>query len=120
MLSKATLRNRVLSRLSEYGAGETPSGDDATLVEAAYDRWYYQLARKNAVSWPNTGNTVEEIPEWAEADLITIIAAEVADDYGIDEGQTQRLLAMRPEAIRNLKGLAANDYVPDATPASYY
>lgn len=127
MATKAEVRNKALRKLRVLEEGGTPSSEAITDVEEAFDEIYAYLARKNAVSWDSD----ENVPDEAVRPFVTILAAEMADDFGAEESRYRRLQteAYGPDgdkeninggAVATLIYLASNNYVPRPTAAEYY
>lgn len=54
----------------------------------------------------NATDDLTDIPGWAMRPLKIILAAEIADEYGVPEPQVRRLMAERAEALRDIRKMA--------------
>ena len=78
-IAKDALAVRVLERLSVIAAGATPADADQALVEGYIDATHSGLrAPKNLVPF-----TLDDIPEWAQIPLCSIVAFNVTPEYGV-------------------------------------
>lgn len=59
-MTKAELRTHILRQLGVVGAGETPSADDATLVETVIDNCQDELEQLEVALW-----SVDDVPGYA-------------------------------------------------------
>lgn len=128
MATKAQVRNKALKKLKALEEGEAPTNEVIADVEAAYDELYAFLATKNAVTWDSD----EDIPDEAVRPIVSILSAEMADDFLGDsqEGRYQRLQieAYGPGgkekgnsgALMTLIALAQNDHVSTTIEAEYF
>ena len=123
MPTKAQIRNKALKRVRALEPGDTPSSDDITDVEEAYDELYKFLVSKKAVTWDSD----EDIPEEATYHVVTMLAANIADEYAVPENTYQRLKAeaygienVSLGSLGELIDLAKPDRVPDITEGIYF
>lgn len=77
-LTKQELRTKVLQTIGRLAAGETPSAEDAELVEGAIDAIFGELTKFGGASF-----TPSQIPEWAQDALRDRAAFSVAPSFGI-------------------------------------
>ncbi|GEM_PF-2110481 len=122
MATKTQVRNRALRRLRVIEAGGTPSADEITDTELAYDELHAFLVTKEAVTWDSD----EDVPEEAANHFTTMLCATIADEYA-SESQYRRLQIeafgqenVSQGALGELIDLARSDYTPVPTPAVYY
>lgn len=59
-MTKQELRTHILQQLGIYGAGETPTADDAELVETVIDNCQDELEQLEVALWP-----VDDVPGYA-------------------------------------------------------
>lgn len=111
MATKAELRNKVLQKLGIIGAGETPSSDDQTLVEEAYDSAYVYLRSLHLVSWGSS----DDIPTYAVNPVRNYVASQVANEYG-----KNRNVEEERQSIIELASVLANDTDGEPTEAEYF
>jgi len=122
MATKTQIRNRALRRFRVIEAGGTPTSDEITDTELAFDEVHAFLVTKQAVTWDSD----EDVPAEAANHFTTILCAWIADEY-VSESQYQRLQAeafgvenVSQGALGQLIDLARSDYVPITTEATYY
>ena len=116
MATKSALRNKVLKKLRVIAEGETPSSEIITDVEATYDELHADLSTKKAITW----DIDEDIPDEAVRSMVSIIAAEIADDFAVDEARYQRLKFESEQALRKLMFLASSTYIANETKSNYF
>lgn len=124
MATKAQLRDKVLRKLKVLAAGQSAPPDDATIVEDAYDELHAQLTEDNVITWGST----DDIPDEAVRSMVKLVSFEVADTFlgARDEARYNRIRAEaygldgNSGAFGVLRSLAAIDYVPTQTEATYY
>ncbi len=122
-MTRSELITRVLQKLRELEADETPSSEDTALVGAKYDEVYEELNDRGLVSWASDGT----IPSTHAQPMVTIVAARSADDFHVEEVRYQRLQveAFGPRldetggAMALLKEREYQPYVSDAEPKYY-
>lgn len=90
-IAKAALRNRVLEHLGVLAAGETPATVDQAWVDEAVDAAHERLRKFGLVPFETSA-----VPAWAQIHLRDVVAADVAQSYGISG---QRLLEFKQGAI---------------------
>ena len=115
MATIAQLRNRALKKLRVLEEGETPTNEVIADVLAAYTSLHDRLSKDGAITW----DFDEDIPSEAERPMVAILAAEMADDFGVDEMRYQRLLAESTRARGDLY-MTQNNYISTETEAEYY
>lgn len=121
MATKTQIRNRALRRLRVIEAGGTPTTDEITDTELAFDEVYQFLVSKQAVIWDSD----EDVPAEAAQHFTTVLCAFIADEY-TDEARYQRLQieafgrSGSEGALGELIDLARADYVPVKGEALYY
>ena len=122
MATKTEVRNRVAVKLGIIESGGTPSADEITDIEAAYDELYAWLSTKDAVTWDDD----EDIPNEAVYHFINLLAANLGDQF-TTEGEYQRMKVDAygiPGATLGSFGelidLAKQDYVSSPVEATYY
>ena len=126
MATKAEIRNRALRKLGVLEAGGTPTADEITDVEEAYDALYGYLESKDAVTWDSD----ESVPVEAETPMVRLLMAEIADEFGQEEGRYQRIIieaygpggkhGIAGGALADLIEMAQGGYVSTVTEAEYY
>jgi hypothetical protein len=105
-------------------AGQTVSSADATDVDAVYSALYANLVERGVITWGSS----DEVPDEAERPMVALLAAEIADDFHVDEPQYSRLqqeawgpdTAKRLSAISQLYLLADPGYTSTQTEAEYF
>lgn len=97
-LTKAALCNRVLEHLGVLAAGETAATADSTWAAEAYDAAYDRLRKLGYVPF-----LTNAIPSWAQIPVRNIVAADVAQSYGMS---AQRLMEFKQAALEGERELA--------------
>ena len=69
-ITKATLRNRVLSNIGVLAAGETANAEDALLVEEKIDSVHAILLGKKLLQWDTNA-----IPDYAILPMIAMVSS---------------------------------------------
>ena len=116
MATKAQVRNKALKKVRALEEGESPTNEVIADVEGVMVELHAFLQDKNAVTWDSD----ENIPTAAVRPFVSIIAAETADDFGVDEMRDQRLQKEREISMKRLINLASPDYVYTEIEADYY
>ncbi len=125
MATKTQAGKKALEKLRVIEEDGTPSTDATNDIEAAYDELHPWLLSKSAVNW----DVDEDIPDESVRSIVTILAATMADDFGVDEMRYQRLQIEAygypdnpggPCALSTLIALVKNDYIPATIEANYY
>lgn len=86
-MTKNDLIKRVLLKLREIEADETPNSSDSALIGDKYDEVYSELNELGLVAWSSTG----DIPNTHAQPVIIIVAARSADDFYVEEPRYTRL-----------------------------
>ncbi len=121
------LRDKSLKKLRVLEEGETPTNEVIADVEAAYEEIHAYLSTQSAIGWDSD----EDIPDEAVRPMVTVLAAEMADDFGVEEPRYQRLQmqAYGPDGDKNnitggalatLIGLASGSYITTTIEADYF
>lgn len=116
MISKVDLIKRALQKLAVLGPNETLSPADQKTAVDAFDAIYDELSEDGHVAWPNTGDTVKEIPLKFVRPLVDMLAFDLAPYFG---KSIDRRAALADAGRRKIVALTANDYVPQATPTEF-
>ena len=87
MATKAQVRNKALKKLQVLEEGESPTNEVISDVEEVYDELHRYLLNRGAVFWDSD----EEIPDECVRPMVVMLAAEMADDFGVNEQRYQRL-----------------------------
>lgn len=106
-MTKTQLSTAVLRRLKMIKANETPATKDAAYVWAAYDAIYARLTSRDMTYWSNTSASAQEIPKAVFFDMVRIVAAEMAPDFGVqlpaEEDEAGAMIAPGTLGMRNLR-----------------
>jgi hypothetical protein len=97
---QAAIRTDALVRLGVLAAEETPSAADDATAAAALSRVVDDLGARGEVWF-----TADALPEETRAALTLVVAADLADAFGLSEERLRRLLAEAQEARRALRGM---------------
>lgn len=106
-ITKRDLATRVLRRMAVVAADATPGTEDLTYVMETYDTKLEEWRDRKLVYWPNTSDTVEEIPPAIVTPLINLLINEVATSFGMQPlGDEEQLLKpLRRHVARPPTGL---------------
>ena len=114
--SVADLADLVLQRLGVLDAEETASDADHQFVEDAYTDLHERLTEEGLVTW----DVGDVIPTGAVSPMTSILAIEVAQEFGISS-QEMTLLALRAKSGRlELRRLGRGYYQPASVPIEYF
>ena len=116
MATKSQVRNKALKKIRVLEEGETPTNEVIADVESTYDDLHAYLGTENATTW----DIDEEIPDEATRYVVTMLAFDIADDFGVDEIRYGRLKAERDLALAQLIELASSNYVSRTVAADYF
>jgi hypothetical protein len=83
---RAAVTGGALTKLGVLAAGETAAAADDALASATLDRLVAALGEAGDV-----GFTADALPEEAQHGLIALLAAELADAFGLPEARARRL-----------------------------
>lgn len=118
--SKAQLSAAVLEQMNVTAGGETPSAEDAALVEARYDRKLKEWRERGYVFWPNgTNRDTQEIPDVVYQTIIDLMENEVAHSFGRPNPVLERQ-AIEEQLLKRLRRYLAMSPSGEATPFSSY
>lgn len=84
-----TLYRRVGQKLGIVAATQAMSAEDRSLIESAYESAHHQLDLYGLVSW----SFEDDIPIEAGNPLVSVIAAQVVDEFGLEEPRRSLLIA---------------------------
>lgn len=76
-MTKAQLATAVIEHMGVVAAGQTPAAADQALVEAVVDRVFARLQALNLIAF-----AVSAIPEWAQQQMIDLVAKDAAPPFG--------------------------------------
>lgn len=100
MITKRQLVTRVLLRLGEISAEETPTADAMTYVSDEYDTKRLEWRDAGLCWWPNTDLNTAEIPDQAVGPLINLMVNVVGPAFGRDmslaDQMAQEEILLRP------------------------
>jgi hypothetical protein len=77
-MTKAQIASATLEHMGVIAAGATAATADQALVEAVVDRVYARMRALDLVPFP-----VSAIPEWAQRQLIDVIARDAGPAFGV-------------------------------------
>lgn len=107
---RAAIKQGALRRLGVLDAGQSAGAADDALADGALTRLVGHLAAEGSARFHD-----QAIPEQAQHGLIVLLAATLADDFGLAEERAQRLLA-QAEAERRLLRQQAGATAGEPTP----
>lgn len=99
-----------------YGPNEALSPADQTTAVDAYNAIYDELSDDGFVAWPNTGDTVEEIPDKFARALTDVLAFDLAPYFG---KPIDRRAALADAGKRRIVAMTTNDHVPQTIPTEF-
>lgn len=102
--TKADLRNRALEHLGVLAAGESPSAEDAALVDGRIDSLHEKLMARRLVNFETSA-----IPDEAVHDYMRIVANECAQAFGLPRIEAETMSA-EAELRKLIKRSKADGY----------
>ena len=118
--SKAQLSTRVLRDMNVYAPDETPSSQDAAIVEDKYDEKIGEWRDDGLVYWPNgTTRTTEEIPDQVYGVIADLMENEVRNAFKGDNPPVQRM-AQEVVLLSRLRKQLATRPSGESTPFSVF
>lgn len=94
--TKIELRNKVLKHLGVLAAGESPSANDADLVDEQIDSVIGELERFGQLE---QGFTADAIPDWAQNAMRDRVAFLVAPDFRVPPARLSELVTAAGAAL---------------------
>lgn len=119
MLTKRQLVTRVLLRMGEIAAEDTPTAADMTYVGGEYDAKRLEWRDQGLAWWPNTNYDTAEIPDQAVPSLIALMVNIVGPAYGRDMSLVDQL-ASEDILLRPLRKLVAKPASGEPTEFDIY
>lgn len=114
------LKYHVLLKLGVVAAGDPVSPDDGATVELRYRSLHSLLEVEELTTW----NVVEDIPEEFELPIVSMTAAECANDFANTDPAIQLAgkfgLPQASPAERTLRRLMATTYVSTPAKSEYF
>jgi hypothetical protein len=98
-LTKAELRDRVLTHMGILAAGQSASAEDAAIVEEAIDAAHSQLRKFGLVPFATSA-----VPEWAQAQLRDYVAGIVGPSFGFGDAFYAGKMVAERELARQVAG----------------
>lgn len=114
-LTKAEIRDRAANELGILTLGQPLQAQDATRIEQAYNETYDYLDSQGLAIWPMSGS----VPDRLSPYIISIVAFNCADTYGISEERNRRLTARFVIAEKKIRELVQEKYVSLEEPTNY-
>ncbi len=87
--TREDLVTRALSKLGAIGAGQTPSAEDAAVVDGVVEPVMDDLASRGIYSWGDP----DELDDDAFEHLAQVLSVAVARDFGLPSDEMARLAA---------------------------
>lgn len=123
-ITKADLVKRALERLAVIQPNESLEPNHQATAVSAYDSIYDELSDSGDVTWPNTGDNTEEIPQKFVRPLRDMLAADLAPHFGKSEPVTLddrgEQTSIRVAGLRRIRAMTTNDWVPQTVPGHYF
>jgi len=114
-LTKADLRNAVMTRMGVLAAGETANAADAALVDQAIEDVHESLIQKGLADWVTSA-----IPNVMKRPLIALVKYEVADDFSIPEARIGRWAVEARGMFGDIRALMSETQKGVPTKAEYF
>ncbi|MCK5602759.1 hypothetical protein KAR91_12840 [Candidatus Pacearchaeota archaeon] len=111
MPTKARIANKVLTKLTVIGEGDTAIQTDVDLVEETYDEVWEELSELGMVTWGED----DEIPTEASKSIVYLVAAELVDEYEVPPQKAANIQQGAARAEVTLRRLVTPDYVSAPT-----
>ena len=115
MATLLSVKQKALRRLGVLGAGQTMSGDQDTQVTTAYNSIYDRLLAKDLVAWAKNS----DVPDSFVESFVSILAFELANEYGVSDSRWQRLQLAAMKAEPELRILIFPSYVSTTEAVDY-
>lgn len=119
----ADLYQRTGAKLGIVRAEESLSAEDGDLLADTYASLHDQLLSEGLCTW----SAADDVPDWSAPILTDLLAALLADHFGIEEPRRSMLrgegaLGMAPVSLaeRKLRRQLALPYVPTVTYGEYF
>lgn len=106
MATKAEVKSRALELLGVKRIGQSAQTQDDTRIGTAYTEVYADLKNKGIATWAVAGT----IPDEIAPHLVSLMAFNTIDDYGVSNARYQRVAGRAGAAERAIKGLVNPDY----------
>lgn len=116
MAALADVYNKALRKLGLLRYGQTASSELTDDITDAYTELYQRLDEENLVTWTTTG----AVPDQYVWIIVTLLAAQRANEYGIPNDRYKRIMGESAGAMRELRRLIAGPYTPSHTEALDY
>ena len=78
-MTKAELRRRILQHLGRLAATETPTSEDAAIVDEAIDSAHSRLEHLGVAPFETSA-----IPAWAQIPMRDYVSGDLAGTFGLD------------------------------------
>lgn len=110
-----SVKQKAFRRIGVLGAGQTMSGDQDVQATTAYNSIYDRLLSQELVGWAKASDIPDEFVE----SVVSLLAFELADEYGISDSRWQRLQYRAGLAIPELRTLIFPNYVSTTEVTDY-
>lgn len=114
-LTRQQITDRALETLGIKAAGQSALAEDGNRGLEAFDAVYYRLRKEGLSPFATSA-----VPEWAQTQLINLIAWELAPGFGVSAGRSQLLAEAAQRATRDLERQVAGFRHPIPIKTDYY
>ena len=105
-LTRQEISDRALEALGVKAAGVNAIAEDGNRSKEKVDAVYNRLRREGLAPF-----ALATVPDWAQTQLINLVAVDLAPDFGVS-GQRLQLLGINQEASRIELGRQVANMVP--------
>lgn len=114
-LTRAEITDRALEAVGVKAIGQSALAEDGNRGLEAFDAVYNRLRKEGLAPFVNSA-----VPEWAQTQLINLIAHELIPAFGVSGGRAQILFAAKEQAYRDLEKQVAGYNHNVRTYAEYF
>jgi hypothetical protein len=107
MATVSAVVDRAANDLGLLKLGQTLQAQDSTRITSAYNEVYAQLKKDGLATWTSTG----DIPADLVQHVVTLVADNCVNTYGVSDSRYKRLKMDVPAARREIRKLTAPNYV---------
>ena len=112
-MTLAEIKKRTAYMLGILRIGQALDADKDARIESAYNETYAQLNTEGINTWGAT------IPDEVVPHVVSIMALNCCDDYGVSPARYQRIVAKANVALREIRKHTTPDYEPLTDPQDF-
>lgn len=115
MAALLSVKQKALRRLGVLASGQTMTGDQDLQASTAYDSIYERLLAKDLAVWAKAG----DVPDACVEPVVSLLAFELANEYGVSDSRWQRLQFSANKAEAELRIIVFPSYVSTTEVTDY-